>query len=178
MDWISLPGLSFVIVTNSAPVVVARLAGARGAWPIDGGLVLRDGQRLLGAHKTWRGLVAGVAAGAILDHGAYENLKRRWADLARERGYAEAELVASRIDVYPAEHAADVALRFESGARYAFGPTTFSQDVLTEALASQFWTSAGTVALALVAYAVHAWRRERRGPALAEVYRQADLPPG
>ncbi len=66
MDWISLPGLSFVIVTNSAPVVVARLAGARGAWPIDGGLVLRDGQRLLGAHKTWRGLVAGVAAGAIL----------------------------------------------------------------------------------------------------------------
>lgn len=83
---------------------------------------------------------SGLAVGAILDHGAYELLKRRWTDLARERGYAEASLATSRIDVYPAERAADVTLRFESGARYAFGRTGFTQDVLTEALASSYLT--------------------------------------
>lgn len=63
LAWLSLPGLSLLVVTNSAPVVAAWLAGRRGAWPIDGGLLLRDGQRLLGPHKTWRGLAAAVLAG-------------------------------------------------------------------------------------------------------------------
>jgi L-asparagine transporter-like permease len=45
---------------------------------------------------------------------------------------------------------------------------------LTDALASQFWTSAGTVAVALVAYALHARRRARSGISLAEVYQSPD----
>lgn len=61
--WLSLPGLSLLVAANSAPVVAAWLAGRRGAWPLDGGLLLRDGQRLLGPHKTWRGLAAAVLAG-------------------------------------------------------------------------------------------------------------------
>jgi translocation and assembly module TamA len=86
----------------------------------------------------------GLTAGAVLDHGLYEQLKRRLADLGRERGYADAEFTASRIDVYPAEHAADIALHFESGPRYAFGRTELTQDVLTEQLTASYLTfSAG-----------------------------------
>jgi translocation and assembly module TamA len=83
---------------------------------------------------------SGLATGVVLDHGAYEQLKRRWADLARDRGYADAQLVDNRIEVYAAEHAADVTLRFDSGPRYAFGATTFNQDVLTESLAASYVT--------------------------------------
>jgi translocation and assembly module TamA len=83
---------------------------------------------------------AGLASGEILSHGAYEQLKRGWSDLARERGYAEAELIVNRIDVYPDEHAADVTLRFDSGPRYAFGRTELTQEVLTDQLASSYVT--------------------------------------
>jgi translocation and assembly module TamA len=83
---------------------------------------------------------AGLATGAVLNHGAYEQLKRRWSDLARERGFAEAELVINRIDVYPDEHAADVTLLFDSGPRYRFGRTELTQEVLTEQLAASYLT--------------------------------------
>ena len=37
-----------------------------GGTPIDFGRTLKDGERLLGDGKTWRGLVGGTASGAIL----------------------------------------------------------------------------------------------------------------
>jgi translocation and assembly module TamA len=83
---------------------------------------------------------ADLSIGTALDHGAYERLKRRLTDLARERGYADAQFTASSIDVYPAEHAADIAVAFDSGARYSFGRTELTQDVLTEDLASSYLT--------------------------------------
>jgi translocation and assembly module TamA len=83
---------------------------------------------------------AGLANGGVLDHGAYERLKRRWSDVARERGYADAQFTVNRIDVYPAEHVADIALKFDSGPRYSFGRTDLTQDVLTERLASSYLT--------------------------------------
>jgi translocation and assembly module TamA len=81
---------------------------------------------------------AGLTGGAVLNHGAYDQLKRRWSDLARERGYAEAQFAVARIDVYPEEHVADIALRFDSGVRYAFGRTELTQDVLTGGLAASY----------------------------------------
>lgn len=81
-----------------------------------------------------------LAVGNALDHGAYERLKRRLTDLARERGYPEAELKANRIDVYPAERAADVVLELASGPRYAFGRTELVQEVLTPQLVSSYVT--------------------------------------
>jgi translocation and assembly module TamA len=83
---------------------------------------------------------AELAPAAVLNHGAYERLKRRWADLARERGYPDAEFGVNRIDVYPEQHAADIVLAFDSGARYAFGRTELDQDVLTEQFASSYLT--------------------------------------
>ena len=51
-------------VANAAPVFVAVLLRNRCAWPIDGGIRWRDGQRLLGRSKTWRGLAASLLATA------------------------------------------------------------------------------------------------------------------
>jgi translocation and assembly module TamA len=75
-----------------------------------------------------------LRAGAALHHGHYDALKRRWSDLALERGYADAKFTQSRIDVYPEQRVADVVLHFDSGRRYRFGDVTFEQDVLSDRL--------------------------------------------
>jgi translocation and assembly module TamA len=85
---------------------------------------------------------AGLMSGDALNHGAYEQLKRRWSDLARDLGYADAKFNANRIDVYIDEHAADITLAFETGMRYAFGEVRFRQDVLTPGLAASYVTFA------------------------------------
>jgi len=61
-QWISWQGLVLLMLANSAPVAVSWLAGTRAAWPLDFGITLADGERLLGAHKTWRGLLAAALA--------------------------------------------------------------------------------------------------------------------
>jgi CDP-2,3-bis-(O-geranylgeranyl)-sn-glycerol synthase len=52
-------------IANAAPIFVAKMPGLR-AWnaPIDGGRTYR-GQRILGAHKTWRGLVVGILTATL-----------------------------------------------------------------------------------------------------------------
>jgi CDP-2,3-bis-(O-geranylgeranyl)-sn-glycerol synthase len=69
----ALDTLLLVIMANLAPWLAGRLLRDRWAAPLDGGLVLADGERLLGAHKTWRGAVAGIvtcaAVAAGLGHG-------------------------------------------------------------------------------------------------------------
>jgi translocation and assembly module TamA len=81
-----------------------------------------------------------LSTGELLNHGSYEGLKRRWADLASERGYADARLVTNRIDVFLEEHAADIELEFDTGMRYSFGRIVFDQNVLTERLAGSYVT--------------------------------------
>ncbi len=50
-------------VANMGPVLVAKLIPGWKA-PIDGGRMGKDGKRLLGPGKTWRGLVGGTLLGA------------------------------------------------------------------------------------------------------------------
>ncbi|WP_129781896.1 CDP-archaeol synthase [Peristeroidobacter soli] len=61
----ALQAFALLVAANATPVVVAKLARWRWAWPLDFGYVLRDGERLFGAHKTWRGLVAGTLASTL-----------------------------------------------------------------------------------------------------------------
>jgi translocation and assembly module TamA len=75
-----------------------------------------------------------IKKGAVLNHGDYEALKRRWLDLAAERGYADAKFTENRIDVYPEQRVADIVLHFDSGKRYRFGEISFQQDVLSDEL--------------------------------------------
>ena len=64
-----LQSLILVTAANGAPLLLARLVGARFAYPIDGGMVLCDGHPFLGRSKTWRGVAAAVlvtACAAVL----------------------------------------------------------------------------------------------------------------
>lgn len=51
---------------NGSPVLGQLLLGVHGDQPIDGGRLWRDGERLLGDSKTWRGLIIGVVATTIV----------------------------------------------------------------------------------------------------------------
>ena len=59
--WLFLPAY----VANMSPVFAAKLFPKWSA-PIDGGRLAKDGKRILGAGKTWRGLVGGAVAGAAV----------------------------------------------------------------------------------------------------------------
>lgn len=66
MNWLAATSsLSLLIVANFVPWALGRACRDRWAAPLDCGLVLPDGRRLLGSHKTWRGLIAAVSACAI-----------------------------------------------------------------------------------------------------------------
>ncbi len=60
-----LDALLLVIVANLAPWGAARLMHGRWHAPLDGGAQLPDGSRVLGDHKTWRGLAAGIVGCAV-----------------------------------------------------------------------------------------------------------------
>ena len=47
-------------VANAAPLLLG------GGAPLDGGKSFLDGQRIFGAHKTVRGLFAGIVAGSVI----------------------------------------------------------------------------------------------------------------
>jgi CDP-archaeol synthase len=59
---------AFVLLgaAHSAPWAAGYLFGHRLSAPIDAGMKLTDGRRVLGAHKTWRGLVAAMLTCALV----------------------------------------------------------------------------------------------------------------
>src|SRR5262245_47982885 len=58
--------LALIGAANTAPLIATSVFGARGAWPIDGGLVFFDGRPVLGKAKTLRGVLFGTLAPALL----------------------------------------------------------------------------------------------------------------
>jgi len=67
------------------------------------------------------------APGAVFDHELYEASKARISRRLAERGYFDADFLSRRVEVTRADHAADIDLRWDSGARYDMGPTSFVQ---------------------------------------------------
>jgi len=58
--------LLLLVIANTIAWLAALIFGTEFAAPLDFGITLRDGSRLLGDHKTWRGLVsAAVVCGAM-----------------------------------------------------------------------------------------------------------------
>jgi CDP-2,3-bis-(O-geranylgeranyl)-sn-glycerol synthase len=62
--WLS--ALLLVITANVAAWCAGRFLPASWARPIDGGLTLADGNRLLGNHKTWAGFFIAVAVCSLV----------------------------------------------------------------------------------------------------------------
>ena len=128
------------------PKIESQLDRVRDCWRVTFNIVTGEPVRIRALEVQLEGEAATDAefvaaqkaakleSGAELRHGAYDTLKTRWSDLARERGYRDAKFIENRIDVYPEEHAADIVLKFDSGSRYAFGAIDFRQDVLMEPL--------------------------------------------
>lgn len=58
--------LLLLCAAHGAPLLIALVLRQHADWPIDAGVILRDGQRLFGASKTWRGVAASLlACGAL-----------------------------------------------------------------------------------------------------------------
>lgn len=91
-------------------------------------------QELVAALRKGDDLVAGKG----LNQRAYDEFKAAFASVAQRRGYFDGRFAAGRIDVFPAELAADITLDFVSGERYRFGPVTLDQDVVDPQLALRY----------------------------------------
>lgn len=65
---------------------------------------------------------------AIFQHDTYEKTKASLLTLALARGYFDAKYSLHQVLVHPEEHAADVNLVFDSGARYRFGELVVDSD--------------------------------------------------
>ena len=65
--------------------------------------------------------------GEVLDHSLYEASKSKVSRTLAGHGYFDADFAAHRVEVTRADYAADIDLRWTSGARYALGEATFTQ---------------------------------------------------
>lgn len=79
-----------------------------------------------------------LVPGAVLRHNDYDRIKRALQVRAADRGYIEARFVENRLDVWPGEHAADVALHFDSGPRYRIGDIRIEQEFLEPAIVAGY----------------------------------------
>ncbi len=70
--------------------------------------------------------------GVVLDHGAYETLKRRLQTNAISRGFFDATYREHRIEINRDERTADLYLTFDSARRYRLGEVTFSETELND----------------------------------------------
>ncbi len=64
MSWF-MKILLLLWLVNFAPPLLTHFLGERWSTPVDCSRMWRDGKPLLGPHKTYRGLVGGLAAGAL-----------------------------------------------------------------------------------------------------------------
>lgn len=81
------------------------------------------------AFDQWRKDLA-FGEGSIFNHGDYEAMKRSLLSLGQRRGYFDAKIAHSRVEVEAGAGTARVELRYESGTRYRFGEVRHSEQSL------------------------------------------------
>ncbi len=84
----------------------------------------------------------GLIPGERFSHAAYENVKGRVLDLARDLGYLDAAFTRNRVLVDADAGRADIGLALDSGIRYRFGSIEIEQDDLRPKLFDRFLTVA------------------------------------
>jgi len=71
IDWLMDLKVGLVLVSaNTIPVLAARVLGSRLATPVDFNHCLADGRPVFGPHKTWRGVISGTVAAALVGSAA------------------------------------------------------------------------------------------------------------
>jgi hypothetical protein len=65
-QWPAASALLLLIAANLLPWALGRLCQGRWGAPLDFGFARPDGRRLLGDHKTWRGLAAALFGTTLL----------------------------------------------------------------------------------------------------------------
>ena len=55
-----------LVIANGAPILASRMLGDAFSQPLDCGITLPDGHPLFGTSKTFRGIIAALAATALL----------------------------------------------------------------------------------------------------------------
>jgi len=79
-----------------------------------------------------------IRQGDSLNHVVYEDSKRALQNLAAERGYLDARFTRQEVRVDLEAYATSIALHFDTGPRYRFGPVTIAQDILDPAFVARF----------------------------------------
>ena len=79
--------LFLLAIANGAPLVGKKILGDKMAVPIDGGLILSDGQPLFGKSKTIRGVILALLATTML--APLVNLEFRMERWSRRRRWSE-----------------------------------------------------------------------------------------
>ncbi len=75
---------------------------------------------------------SGLGLNEPLNHGKYEALKSSLSSLALRKGYFDAELKKSTMEVVPSRNEAFITIEFSAGRRYNFGDTTFTGSQIEE----------------------------------------------
>lgn len=76
--------------------------------------------------------------GDILLHRVYEGARDELLQIARDRGFLEAELVTHQVRVHVEKESAEIELVFHTGPRYRFGLTSFNEIPLDQSLLQRF----------------------------------------
>ncbi|MGR5148285.1 autotransporter assembly complex protein TamA [Photobacterium alginatilyticum] len=75
---------------------------------------------------------SGLGFGKTLNHGKYESFKSSLSSLALRKGYFDAELKKSVLEVAPTRNEAFITIEFAAGQRYNFGETVFTGSQIEE----------------------------------------------
>ena len=82
----------------------------------------------------------GLSQGDVLHHGRFERFRDSLLSLGQQRGYFDARIARSRVEVDASAGTADIFIHFDSGRRYRFGDRVYDQELadseLLEALAT------------------------------------------
>ncbi len=75
---------------------------------------------------------SGLGFGKTLNHGKYESFKSSLSSMALRKGYFDAELKKSVLEVAPTRNEAFITIEFAAGQRYNFGKTLFTGSQIEE----------------------------------------------
>ena len=57
--------LLLITIANGAPILARKLFNNKFSWPLDAGILFFDNRPVLGAAKTWRGLLSSLVISAL-----------------------------------------------------------------------------------------------------------------